>query len=840
MCHMVSQKPSTQPLFPEARLTARVEGMHCAACVGRIERTVGRMDGVSEVSVSLPAESMEVAYDPRATSPKAIAEAVAKLGFTADLPEASSTETLELNIGGMHCAACVGRIERTVGNLEGVGRAEVNLAAESGTFVYDPAKVHPRDIRQAISKLGFTSERVSHAAQEAEADRERARKRLADMRARLRLALMFAVPVFILSMGNMVGLPLPAWLAPATAPVTFGLTQLALTLPVVWAGRSFYLRGVPNLLRRSPDMDSLIAMGTGAALAYSVWNLIEAALGIDPVAKAHDLYFESAAMLLSFIMLGKYFEYRSTRRTSEAVRKLMDLAPATAHILKDDGSTTDIPADEVEVGDKLLVKPGERIPVDGEVVSGESHVDESMLTGEPMPVSKTTGDHLAGGTLNGSGSLTMTATRVGAGTTLSRIIELVRRAQGSKAPIANLADRVSAVFVPVVMGVAVLAALAWLAAGAETTFAVRILVSVLVIACPCAMGLATPTSIMVGAGRGAQLGVLVKSGAALQAAAGAKSVVFDKTGTLTHGRPELTDILPLGELGKDELLRLAASAEVQSEHPLARAIVEAADNPGQPESFQALGGRGLEATVDGKKILLGNRQLLDDSGVDAEPAVEKARELASQGKTPLYMAVDGALSGLLAVADTLKPQAPAVVERLGDMGLKVIMLTGDTEETAKAVAAQCGIRRVVAGVLPDRKAAEIESLESQGLAPAMVGDGINDAPALARARVGLAMASGIDVAMEAGDMVLMRGELAGVVTALALSRAVMRNIRQNLFWAFAYNTLLIPVAAGLLAVFGGPALSPMLAGGAMALSSVSVVSNALRLRTFSGPNIASN
>ncbi len=820
------------------KVQARISGMHCAACATRIERVVGQMEGVKDVSVNLAAETMKVVFDPAKLTFPDIAGTVKELGFEAEAP--ASGAQVDLVIGGMHCAACSARIERVLGRMPGVASVSVNLASETGRVAFDPEVVSQRAIRAAIAELGFTSEVRSGAAEAAKRREAEGAARLAEQRKRLIPALVFAGLVLILSMGHMAGLPLPAFLDPMHAPLTFALAQLLLTLPVVWSGRDFYLRGFPALYRRGPNMDSLIAVGTGAALLGSLWNTAEIALGIDAVAKAHDLYFESAAVLLAMISLGKYFEARAKRRTSEAITRLMALTPDTATLIEGEAERV-VPASELEPGDHVRVKPGERVPVDGRVVRGESHVDESMLTGEPIPVSKKPGDSLAGGTLNAEGALVVRAERVGADTVLARIVRLVEEAQGSKAPIASLADKVSYYFVPAVMAAAVLSFLGWyVLGGASLDFSLRIFIAVMVIACPCAMGLAVPTSIMVGTGRGAQLGVLVKSGAALQTAEAVTTVVFDKTGTLTHGKPALTDIvlLPGADLDEPALLALAGSAESSSEHPLARAVVAAARERNlalsEPEGYTTLPGRGLSAAVSGHAVLLGNLALMTERGVSgtegAEPA---AAPLAEAGKTVLHLAVDGRLAALLAVSDRLKASAAEAVAELKALGLKTVMLTGDQAASARSIAAEAGIDTVIAGVMPERKEAEIRALQEAGEVVAMVGDGINDAPALARADLGLAMGSGIDVAVESGDVVLMHDDPRAVLTALSLSRAVMRNIRQNLFWAFGYNVVGIPVAAGLLYAFGGPTLNPMIAGTAMALSSVSVVTNALRLRFFS-------
>lgn len=811
--------------------------MHCAACSTRIERVVGGMEGVSDVSVNLAAEDMDLTFDPDVLGVETVGERITELGFEAEfVPDAGS---LDLEIGGMHCAACSSRIERVASAQEGVSSASVNLAAETGHFEFDSSVVGKRAIRQAIHDAGFTTEVRRAGNTRFEQQRREAEARLSHQKMELIPAFVFAFPLLVVSMGHMWGMPLPTWLDPFIHPLNFALLQLGLTLPVVWSGRRFYTQGIPALLRGGPNMDSLVAVGTGAALIYSLWNTLEIALGVDPIERAFDLYYESAAVLIAMISLGKYFEARSKLKTSDAIRSLMKLAPETATLVTDEGNR-EIPVDEVEPEDVLLVKPGERIPVDADVVSGRSHVDESMLTGESVPVVKEKGDSVAGGTLNGAGALTVKARRVGEDTMLARIIRLVQEAQGSKAPIANLADRISYYFVPAVIAIAIIAGLLWFTAGdASFPFSLRIFVAVLVIACPCAMGLATPVSIMVGTGRGAQLGVLIKSGRALQEAGKINAVVFDKTGTLTHGRPELLETTTFNSFDSAEALRIAAVAESQSEHPLAQALVRAAHETKfeetSPESFEAVPGRGLRATIEGRAVLMGNREFMQESAVhDAAsgPVTSVAEEFSAKGMTALYMAVDGSMAAVFGIADRLRAEAPEVVSRLHAMGLEVIMLTGDNRTTAEAVARRARIERVIAQVLPDRKAQEIETLQQEGLITAMVGDGINDAPALARADLGFAMGSGIDVAVESGDVVLMKSDLNTLITALGLSRATMSNIRQNLFWAFAFNVIGIPVAAGVLHAFGGPTLNPMLAGTAMALSSVTVVSNALRLRFY--------
>ena len=744
-------------------------------------------------------------------------------------------------IGGMHCAACSTRIEKVVGRLEGVSRCAVNLATNQARIDYDPDLVSVAKIEETISSLGFVAE--GEAGGNGQYQEKGFEEQLAEIKSRLVPTFSLAVLIMTISMGPMLGLSLPGFLSAETSPLGHTLVQFFLVLPVLYLGKSFYLNGIPALLRGIPNMDSLIAIGTGAAVLYSVWNLVEIMLGIDSVARAHDLYFESAAMLIALISLGKYLEMRSKVKTGEAIKTLMKLTPEKATVVGDNDEYREVDVDSLQVGDLIFIRPGERIPVDGVVISGNSSVDESMLTGESMPVSRGRGDNLYGGTLNTTGTITFQADKVGSDTVLARIVSLVQDAQGSKAPIARLADRISLYFVPVVISFALLAGLSWYVFwGADFSFSLRIFIAVLVIACPCAMGLATPTSIMVGTGRGAQLGVLIKTGEVLERAQMVNTIVFDKTGTLTVGKPHVTDVVSCSYLDENHILALAAGAELSSEHPLAAAIIAAGKERGcipvKMEDFKALPGSGLRSrfVVDEKEsiLLLGNWSLMKKDNIQGiTPQLKNTCQILSeQGKTVLYLAVDSKLVGVMAIADPLKKEAAQIVTKLKGLGLHVVMLTGDNEKTAQAVAVAAGISSVVAGVLPEGKADEIKKLQSEGNIVAMVGDGINDAPALALADVGIAMGSGIDVAMESADIVLMGGHLSGVTTAIGLSRATMKNIHQNLFWAFAYNVIGIPVAAGVLVAFGGPALNPMLGGFAMAMSSVSVVTNALRLRLY--------
>lgn len=825
-----------------------VRGMTCASCAARIEKVLSGQDGIHAVVVNLAAETMEVEWDETKLTLEDIFATVAGLGFELELP--SSNVTLDLAIKGMTCASCSARIEKVLSGLDGVQSMQVNLASETGVVIFDPATISKRRILETIADLGFSAEPLAEQSENLLLRQQReTREKLARMKKELIPAFGFALALLVLSMGEMLGMPLPNFLDPRHTPLNFALAQFILVLPVIWSGRRFYLGGFPALAHRSPNMDSLIAVGTGAAFIYSSWNLIEIVLNIEPAVRVKDLYFESAAVLIALVSLGKYLETRSKAKTSDAISQLMELTPDRATLVKNPDTESeeqvDILVADIEAGDLILVRPGERVPVDGMVKKGHSSVDESMLTGESLPVSKKEGDKVIGGTLNKNGMLRVLAERVGQDTVLARIIKMVREAQGSKAPIANLADRISLYFVPTVMVIGTLSGLAWYFIGAAPfPFALRIFIAVLVIACPCAMGLATPTSIMVGTGRGAQLGVLIKSGEALETTQGIKALVFDKTGTLTFGKPQLTDfeMVRNDSLHASDILALVAGAESVSEHPLAEAIVQEARARKipfkEPDFFEAVPGKGIKAHIEGKNLLLGNREFireqtggrLDNTAVDS-----RAAEFAAAGKTSLFLAVDGEMTALLAIADRMKPETPQTIRRLKKMGIRIFMLTGDNEITAKAIAKEAGIEDVIAEVLPDFKADKVAELQEQGMKVGMVGDGINDAPALAKADVGIAMGTGIDVAVESGDIVLMKGELDGVLTALALSRATMRNIKQNLFWAFAYNVIGIPVAAGLLYIFGGPTLNPMIAGGAMAMSSVSVVTNALRLRFFAPP-----
>ncbi|MDF4233520.1 heavy metal translocating P-type ATPase, partial [Enterococcus faecalis] len=726
-------------------------------------------------------------------------------------------------------------IEKAVNQLSGVQQAIVNLATEKLVVSYDDHQVTSAEIIKAVTDAGYQATEEVAAGATADQDREKKQKHIAEMWQRFWISAVFTVPLLYIAMGHMVGLPLPDFLNPMTHAMTFAMVQLILTLPVLYVGREFFTVGFKALFKGHPNMFSLVALGTSAAFVYSLYGTVMIFLGDTSFTMA--LYYESAGVILTLITLGKYFEAVSKGKTSDAIKKLMGLAPKTAHILRD-GAEIEVPVDAVQLDDIVIVRPGDKIPVDGVIVSGSSSVDEAMLTGESLPVEKKVGDAVIGASINKNGSFQFKATKVGKETALAQIIQLVEDAQGSKAPIAQLADKISGVFVPIVIGLAVLSGLAWFFLGQESwIFALTITISVLVIACPCALGLATPTAIMVGTGKGAENGVLIKSGDALETTHKIQTIVFDKTGTITEGKPVVTDILVADSaLSEAELLTLAASAEQGSEHPLGEAIVGAAKERQLPlaegSDFSAIPGHGIRVTVNERVLLLGNIKLMKEEAIELSTFVQQADRLAEEGKTPMFVAKDGSFAGIIAVADTVKDSSQTAIARLHKMGIEAVMITGDNKRTAEAIAKQVGIDRVLSEVLPEDKALEVKKLQAEGKKVAMVGDGINDAPALAQADVGIAIGSGTDVAMESADIVLMRSDLMDVPTAVELSKATIKNIKENLFWAFAYNTLGIPVAMGVLHLFGGPLLSPMIAAAAMSFSSVSVLLNALRLKGF--------
>jgi Cu+-exporting ATPase len=737
-----------------------------------------------------------------------------------------------LKIEGMTCAACAKAVERASKKLDGVDEANVNFATEKLSISFEQSKVRVSDIKRAIEKAGY---KAIEDEVNIDVDRQRKEKEINDVWRRFLISVVFAVPLLIISMGPMLlaklNIMLPMTISPMDHPYAYAILELLLTLPIVVIGRRYFIVGYRALIKLSPNMDSLVAIGTSAAFLYSVYGVIVRFMGNNTI----ELYFESAGVILTLITLGKYMEAVSKGKTSEAIKKLMGLTPKTAIIFVDN-KEKEVQIDEVETGDIVIVKPGERMPVDGEVIDGHTSVDESMLTGESIPVEKNSGDKIIGSSINKNGYIKYRATKVGSDTALSQIIKLVEDAQGSKAPIAKLADVISGYFVPTVIILALIGALAWLISGKSGVFSLTIFISVLVIACPCALGLATPTAIMVGTGKGAEYGVLIKSGTALEVAHKIQTVVFDKTGTITEGKPKVTDIITLKDLSEDDLLKIAASAEKGSEHPLGDAIVKRAEEKKieffRVEEFKALPGNGIQVKIENRNVLLGNKKLMDTSNIYMENLEEVSNRLSGEGKTPMYIAVEDKLIGIIAVADTVKQNSAKAIKKLHNMGIEVAMITGDNKRTAEAIAKQVGIDRILAEVLPEDKADEVNKLQAEGSKVAMVGDGINDAPALAKADIGIAIGSGTDVAIESADIVLMRSDLMDVATAIDLSKKTIRNIKQNLFWAFGYNILGIPVAMGGLYLLGGPLLNPMIAALAMSFSSVSVLTNALRLKSY--------
>ena len=740
----------------------------------------------------------------------------------------------EYIIEGMSCASCAMTIENAVSKIPGVDKASVNLATEIMTVEANDS-VTPEAIAKVVDGVGYSARpRGKSVEEELEEKNEKKEAHLREMKRNLTISAIFTVPLLFIAMADMVGIPMPAFLSPMQSPVSYALIQLALSLPIVWIGRRFFVDGFKALSKGHPNMDSLVALGTSAAFLYSLYGTYHVLEGHAHFAM--NLYYESAGVILTLITLGKYFEAVSKGKTSMAIQTLVGLAPKMATVLRD-GQEVEVPVEEVQVGDLIRVKPGEKVPVDGIVTEGNSTVDESMLTGESIPVSKAVGDEVIGASLNKTGSFILKATKIGKDTALSQIIQLVEQAQGSKAPIAKLADKVSGVFVPIVIALALVSGLAWYFLGQESwVFALTITISVLVIACPCALGLATPTAIMVGTGKGAENGILLKSGEALEEANHVNMVVFDKTGTITNGTPVVTDVVTADNADADVLIRLAASLEVASEHPLGEAIVAKAKEQGaafdEVTNFEAIPGFGIKGHVGETLVFLGNEKWMRENGLANVEMNEKANSFAEQGKTPLYIGYNDAVQGLIVVADTVKESSARAIQTLHEMGIQVAMMTGDHERTAQAIAAEVGIDRVFSEVLPQDKANYVSKLQEEGYIVAMVGDGINDAPALAQAQVGIAIGTGTDVAIESADAVLMKSDLMDVPAMLKLSRATIRNIKENLFWAFAYNVIGIPFAMGVLHLFGGPLLNPMIAGAAMSFSSVSVVLNALRLKRW--------
>lgn len=814
----------------QANHSIAIEGMTCASCVGRVEKAIAKVPGVVKASVNLATERADIAFS-GAPNVSAVVDAVRNAGYSVD------EKTIELDIEGMTCASCVGRVEKALKAVSGVSDASVNLATERATVRVAGNAVSAARLAEAISQAGYkANEIVADKAKGDEPDRREAELR--GLKISLATAVALTLPVFILEMGSHLVPAIHDFVMETVGMRESWYLQFALTTLVLFGpGLRFFKKGIPALLRLAPDMNSLVVLGTAAAWGFSV--VATFVPEILPRGTA-NVYYEAAAVIVTLILLGRFLEARAKGRTSEAIKRLVGLQAKSARVMRN-GETIDVPLQDVATGDVIVVRPGEKVPVDGLVLDGSSYVDESMITGEPVPVTKTAGSEVVGGTVNRNGSFTFRATKVGADTLIAQIIRMVEEAQADKLPIQALVDKVTNWFVPAVMLAALVTFIVWFILGPDPalTFALVNAVAVLIIACPCAMGLATPTSIMVGTGRAAEMGVLFRRGDALQTLRDADVIAVDKTGTLTLGKPTLVHFTTTEGFDQDEVLRLVASLESRSEHPIAEAIVEAAKHGGltlaDAAGFEATPGFGVAATVDGRKVEAGADRFMVKLGYDIAKFADDADRLGREGQSPLYAAVDGRLAAIIAVADPIKPTTPEAIAALHALGLKVTMITGDNRRTAEAIARRLGIDEVVAEVLPDGKVEAVKRLAADGRRVAFVGDGINDAPALAAADVGLAIGTGTDVAIESADVVLMSGDLRGVANAIALSKATIRNIRQNLFWAFAYNAALVPVAAGILYPANGVLLSPVLAAGAMALSSVFVLTNALRLKSFRPP-----
>lgn len=832
VCGMVVDEKSAPAGRSFKKVELPITGMSCASCVARIEKGLSKMSGIVDVKVNFATEKATITFDPSRVHLGDFVATIHDLGYEAGM------EKITLPIRGMSCASCVQKVENALNGLEGVVRASVNFATERASVQYLPGAVSVEDFRRAVKEAGYEILEVEGAKKEDIVDREKAAREAGyrKLKGKFIAGLILVIPVFLLAYWRMLDL---SSLYNLNREVNFYLQLLFQTPIQFWVGWQFYSGAWKTVKHRSADMNTLIAVGTSAAYFYSVLATFLPGL-FEVQGLAAEVYFDTAGAIIVFILLGRLLEARAKGQTSEAIKRLIGLQAKTARVLRE-GQELDIPVEEVAVGDVVVVRPGEKIPVDGIVKEGRSSLDESMVTGESIPVEKNPGDGVIGATINKMGSFKLEATKVGKDTMLAQIIKMVEEAQGSKPPIARLVDVIAAYFVPVVIGIAILTFIIWYAWGPDPalTYGLLNFVAVLIIACPCALGLATPTSIMVGTGKGAENGVLIRGGEALETAHKITAVVMDKTGTLTKGQPSITDIVPFNGQREEEILRYAASAEKGSEHPLGEAIVNRAKEKNipliDPKDFKAIAGHGIEATIDNKSVLMGNAKLMNDRGISLGDLGGKAEELSHQGKTPMFVAIDQNPAGIIAVADTLKENSQEAVKALQKMGIEVVMITGDNRRTAEAIGRQIGIGRVLAEVLPEGKANEVKKLQAEGKKVAMVGDGINDAPALAQADVGIAIGTGTDVAMESADITLISGDLRGVVTAIALSRATLRNIKQNLFWAFAYNSILIPVAAGVLFPFFGILLNPIYAAAAMGLSSVTVVSNALRLRRFRSP-----
>jgi Cu+-exporting ATPase len=805
------------------KATLDIKGMHCAACAVSVEDSLNRVEGVSKAAVNFATERAYVEYDPARVSAEAFEQAVERAGYSVIREEA---QVLRLKVIGMDNAHCMGTVEAALKNVPGIVSSQL-FANERAIVSFDPAVTSREAIKKAIRDAGYTP--VEETTLDREQEARRGEKRT--LKAKFTIAAAFGVPLLYIAMGHHVGLPFPTvsdgWMA---------LIQLLLTTPIIAVGYQFYTVGVRSVVRnRSASMDTLVALGTGTAYLYSLAASILIWSGNADYGR-DDIYYEVAGLLIVFILLGRLLEALAKGRTSDSIRRLLELRPRTALVSRD-GSEVEVPVDEVAVGDSVIVKPGSAIPVDGVIVDGSSSVDQSFLTGESLPVEKNVGDEVVGGTFNKGGWLKFTATKVGRDTALAQIVTLVEEAQGSKAPVQRLADRVAAYFVPTVLGIGLIAFLSWFGLGEGLAFALTAFIAVVIIACPCALGLATPTAVIVGTGLGAENGILIRDAETLERACHVDTIVFDKTGTLTRGKPEVTDIVPLSNpMSSADLLGLAAAAEKRSEHPLSEAIVNKAEQSGvaipEVESFQAAPGKGVEARLDQTTVQVANRKLFAEKGIDTSGVAGRIAQLEEEGKTVVLVGVDGKLVGAIAVADVAKDSAKDAIHRLKRGGKRVVMITGDNRRSAESIAGSLGIDRVVAEVLPEDKASEVRKLQEAGHLVAMVGDGVNDAPALVQADVGIAIGSGTDVAIESGGVVLVRDDLGDVPRTLDLSCYTMRKIRQNLFWAFFYNAVGIPIAAGVLFPFYGFLLNPIIAGVAMAFSSVSVVSNSLSMRRY--------
>jgi Cu+-exporting ATPase len=810
------------------RIDLPITGMSCASCALKIEKGLASIEGVSKATVNFAAEKATVVFHPDQTGVSRFIDKVKDLGYGAKV------EKVVLPIQGMTCASCVNKVEKALNSVKGVVQASVNFATERASVEYIPDEVSIRDLKKVVEEAGY---QVLEVHEEDIVEKERLAREAELYRLKLKFILgaVFLAPILLLMYGASF---FEKWIG-LSKEVNFFLQFLLATPVQFWAGWQFYIGFWKATKHKTSDMNTLIAVGTSAAYLYSLivtfaphWIMVKGLM--------MDVYFDTSAAIIVLILVGRFLEARAKGKTSEAIKKLIGLQPKTARVVRN-GSEVDIPVEEVSIGDIVVVRPGEKIPVDGIVREGTSSVDESMVTGESLPVEKKSGDSVIGAAINKTGTFKFEATKVGEDTVLSQIVRLVQEAQGSKPPIARMVDVIASYFVPVVISIAIVTFIVWYFFGPHPalTYAFLNFVAVLIIACPCALGLATPTSIMVGTGKGAENGILIRGAEALETAHQLNTIVLDKTGTLTKGEPSVTDIIESEGFDRREILGLAASAEKGSEHPLGEAIVKKAREEGvdllETKDFQAIAGHGIEATVDSKRVLLGNLRLMEEKEVSLKGLLNKAEQLSNEGKTPMFLAVERQAAGIIAVADTLKENSKETVKAFHRMGLEVVMLTGDNQRTARAIANQIGVDRVLAEVLPEMKAEEVKRLQSEGRKVGMVGDGINDAPALAQANVGIAIGTGTDVAMESSDITLIAGDLRGIVTAIALSKATIRNIKQNLFWAFAYNTILIPVAAGVLFPFFGILLNPIFAAGAMAISSVTVVSNALRLRRFKPP-----